>query len=360
MSEAVASQPQTRNAETDETAPQEEPGLLTRLLGRIGLAGDTDIRDVIEDALENVDASEESFLPQERAMLHNLLRFGAVVVEDVMVPRADIVSVDEQATLGELMCTFEAAGHSRVPVYHETLDDPRGMVHIKDLMAWIAGQSRRSRPAKTGKKPAARLTKQKQAEAAADAPSPVSQRLSGIDLSLSVAAAGIGREMLFVPPSMSALELLLRMQATRIHLALVVDEYGGTDGLVSIEDLVEEIVGEIEDEHDQNGGPLIREVPGEGLIAAARAPIAELEERLGAPLVSPERDEDVDTLGGLVFTLAGRVPVRGELVRHESGLEFEVLDADPRRIKKLRIHLGSDKDAARSKTAKPASDRAES
>ncbi len=360
MSEAVAPQPQTRNSETDGPGQHEEPGLLTRFLARIGLAGDTDIRDVIEDALENEEASAESFSPQERAMLHNLLRFGAVTIEDVMVPRADIVAVDEQATLGELLCTFEEAGHSRVPVYHETLDDPRGMVHIKDLMAWIAGQSRKPKRQKAGNKPPAQLTNQKHTGPDADTTVKPSLRLSSIDLSLSVAAAGIGREMLFVPPSMSGLELLLRMQATRIHLALVVDEYGGTDGLVSIEDLVEEIVGEIEDEHDQNGGPLIREVPGEGLIADARAPIGELEERLDAVLVSPERDEDVDTLGGLVFTLAGRVPVRGELVRHESGLEFEVLDADPRRIKKLKIHLGKGNEGAGSKADSPPRGRAES
>lgn len=172
-----------------------------------------------------------------------------------------------------------------------------------------------------------------------------------MDLSRSVASANISRDMLFVPPSMSVVDLLIRMQATHIHLALVVDEYGGTDGLVSIEDLVEEIVGEIEDEHDQNGGPMIRQVPEQGLVADARVPIEELQERLNVTLVSP--DEDIDTLGGLVFNLAGRVPVRGELIRHAEGMEFEVLDADPRRIKKLRIHLDSDAGGNASADAAP-------
>ena len=227
---------------------------------------------------------------------------------------------------------FQQAGHSRIPVYRETLDDPQGMVHIKDLVAWIMAQSARAEP--KGKRPAAAG---KTAEEAAET---ASIELQAVDLSLSVAAAGIQREVLFVPPSMAVLDLLLRMQATHIHLALVVDEYGGTDGLVSIEDLVEEIVGEIEDEHDVNDEPLLKEDPERGLIADARAPIADLEAHLGQPLLSTGRDEDVDTLGGLVFTILGRVPVRGELVPHANGIEFEVLDADPRRIKKLLVHKG--------------------
>ena len=171
-----------------------------------------------------------------------------------------------------------------------------------------------------------------------DAPASVLE-LGCVDLTVQLDKTGIRREVLFVPPSMSGLDLLLRMQMTHIHLALVVDEYGGTDGLVSIEDLVEEIVGEIEDEHDSNDEPLIVDDAETGLVADARAPIEELEERLGIALLPREREEDADTLGGLVFTLAGRVPVRGELVSHRSGLEFEVLDADARRIKKLKIHL---------------------
>jgi len=316
-------------------AEQDAPGFLSRILARIGFAGDTDIRDVIEGALGDEDLSSDTFSPQERSMLQNLLRFGAITVEDVMVPRADIVAVEEHGSLSDLLIAFQEAGHSRLPVFNETLDDPRGMVHIKDLMAWIVAESKKR--ASTRKPVAARKNGNGNGNGHSKAPT---LRLGGVDLSRSVASAGIGREMLFVPPSMSGLDLLLRMQATRIHLAMVVDEYGGTDGLVSIEDLVEEIVGEIEDEHDTNGGPMIRDVTEDGMIADARVPVEDLQEQIGMQLVSPERDEDVDTLGGLVFTLAGRVPLRGEIVRHDQcGIEFEVLEADPRRIKKVRIHL---------------------
>ncbi len=324
MSEAVSRQPAP---DAPPLPPEgEEASWLDRLLARMGLSEGPDVRELIADALKHPSAS--SFSPPERLMLLNVLRFGALKVEDVMVPRADIVAVDETEPLSELLAAFHKAGHSRIPVYHETLDDPRGMIHIKDLMAWITGQSNlQSAPPR-------------EREAGAEPSAARHLDLRSVDLSRSVASIAIRRDVLFVPPSMSVLDLLLRMQTTRIHLALVVDEYGGTDGLVSIEDLVEEIVGDIEDEHDVNGGPPIREDPKLGLVADARTSIEDLEAHLGQELLSPELREDVDTLGGLVFAIAGRIPVRGELVRHESGIEFEVLDADPRRIKKLRIHLG--------------------
>ena len=321
MSEAAVQKPPAPEPPREE----EEPGWLDRLLAMMGLAQGPDVRQVIEAALKR-ETSGRSFSPQERLMLLNILHFGTLKVEDVMVPRADITAVDDSTPLSDVLKRFRDAGHSRMPVYRETLDDPRGMVHVKDLMSWIIDQSEAARPAGDGG-----------ASEAAHEPR-AALDLRSADLSRSLASIDIGREVLFVPPSMSALDLLLRMQTTRIHLALVVDEYGGTDGLVSIEDLVEEIVGEIEDEHDVNGGPPIRIDAKLGLVADARAPIEELEAHLGQQLLPPERDEDVDTLGGLVFTLAGRIPVRGELLRHESGIEFEVLDADPRRIKKLRIH----------------------
>lgn len=338
-------------ADEDSTARSVEhdaPGLLARFMARIGLSGDTDIRDVIEGALGDDERSSDTFSPQERSMLQNLLRFGTVTVEDVMVPRADIVAVEEHGSLSELLSAFQGAGHSRIPIFNETLDDPRGMVHIKDLMSWIVAEA--------GKRAAQRksaATKKKNGNGNGNG-KPPPLRLGGVDLSRSVASAKICREMLFVPPSMSVLDLLLRMQATRIHLALVVDEYGGTDGLVSIEDLVEEIVGEIEDEHDTNGGPMIRDVTADAMTADARVPVEELQTHIGVPLVSEERDEDVDTLGGLVFTLAGRVPLRGEIVRHASGVEFEVLEADPRRIKKVRIHLRANQQENTAASGKPA------
>lgn len=335
MSEAVA--PRTP-ARPSPARSGDEPGWFARLRARLGLSQSPDLRDVIADALKQEPASARSFSPQERTMLLNILRFGDLRIEDVMVPRADVVAVDEDVALSELLETFEKAGHSRVPVFHETLDDPRGMVHIKDLMSWITGQS--AVPDATNQANPAGDTDEtgEDAENAEDAKARALD-LHGVDLSRPLSSTSIRRDVLFVPPSMSVLDLLVRMQSTRIHLALVVDEYGGTDGLVSIEDLVEEIVGEIEDEHDVNDAPLIREDKQLGLVADARAPIEDLEERLGVTLLSEERDEDVGTLGGLVFTLAGRVPVRGELVPHASGIEFEVLDVDARRIKKLRIHL---------------------
>ncbi|MGE0855883.1 MAG: transporter associated domain-containing protein, partial [Hyphomicrobiaceae bacterium] len=160
-----------------------------------------------------------------------------------------------------------------------------------------------------------------------------------LDLSCSIASTKIRRPVLYVPPSMPAMNLLIRMQSTRIHMALVVDEYGGTDGLVTIEDLVEQIVGDIEDEHDEAEDAHITVDPKAGLLASARTPVDELEEHIGIKLLTPDEAEEIDTLGGLTFSILGRVPARGEIVRHASGVEFEVLDADPRRVKKVRIHV---------------------
>jgi hemolysin (HlyC) family protein len=246
------------------------------------------------------------------------------------VPRADIIAVDDNINIDELMRVFRQAEHSRLPVYRETLDDPRGMIHIRDLMSWITAEAELAG--------AERLN------------------LGKVELQRSIASMNITRDLLYVPGSMSVLDLLPKMQTTRVHLALVVDEYGGTDGLVSIEDLVEEVVGDIADEHDVEDEPLIRTDPKLGLIADARMPIEDLERHLQRELISEEQEEDIDTLGGLVFSIAGRIPARGELVRHPSGIEFEVLEADPRRIKKLRIHVpkeaGEASDAAPSDSQK--------
>ena len=220
------------------------------------------------------------------------------------------------------MRVFRKAEHSRVPVYRETLDDPRGMIHIRDLMSWITEEANGDDGLDLGK----------------------------VDLKRSVGSINIARELIYVPGSMSVLDLLLKMQTSQLHLALVVDEYGGTDGLVSIEDLVEEVVGEIADEHDVEEEPMIRVDPRLGLIVDARIPVEDLEEHLGVELVSDEQEEDIDTLGGVVFSITGRIPSRGELVHHPSGIEFEVLDADPRRIRKLRIHLPKGPDTVPRKT----------
>jgi len=307
----------------EETRPNEEEGSwFDRLLQSFGLGEEPDLRELIEDALAR--SKSDTLSVQERNMMRRILHFGKLTVEDVMVPRADIVAVDESITVDELMRVFREAEHSRLPVYDETLDDPRGMIHIRDLMSWITEE------AETG--------------------AMVPLDLGRVDLKRTVGAIDITRELLYVPASMAALHLLLKMQNTRIHLALVVDEYGGTDGLVSIEDLVEEVVGEIADEHDVEEAPLIRTDQRLGLVADARLPIEDLEKHLGIELVSGDQEEDIDTLGGLVFALAGRIPKLGERVLHPSGVKFEVLEADPRRIKKLRIHLPPAKDTAKAES----------
>jgi len=288
-----------------------------RLLTRVGLKSRDSIRDDLEEALAEI--GEENFSPQERAMLKNVLGFHRIRVDDVMVPRVDIVSVPFEATLGELLELFRTAGHSRLPVFGETLDDPKGMVHIRDFLDYIAARAEAGRPSspeRPGEKP----------------PS-----LGEVDLSVTLSTARILRPVLFAPPSMPAVDLLVRMQATRTHMALVIDEYGGTDGLVSIEDLVEAVVGDIEDEHDSDPERMIVREEGGTFVADARASLEEASEALGAPVASEDIADDVDTVGGLIVTLAGRVPSRGELIAGPDGLEFEVLDADPRRVKRLRI-----------------------
>ncbi|MGH6865717.1 MAG: hemolysin family protein [Methyloceanibacter sp.] len=289
----------------------EEQSWFERLLQTFGLGEEPDLRELIEDALAR--SESDSFTAQERSMLLRILRFGTLTVEDVMVPRADIIAVEDTVSIDELMHVFRKAEHSRLPIYHETLDDPRGMVHIRDLMSWITS--------------------------AAETVPENGLDLGKVDLKRTITSINIAREIIFVPGSMPVLDLLLKMQTTQLHLALVVDEYGGTDGLVSIEDLVEEVVGEIADEHDVEDEPMIRVDPRLGLVADARMPIEDLEDRLGTELVTGDPDEDIDTAGGLVFSIAGRIPEKGETVRHPSGVAFEVLDAGPRRLKKLRIHL---------------------
>ena len=254
--------------------------------------GESSVRDTLEELIEERDDAEASIAEDERVLLSNILDLRDRTVHDVMVPRADIIAVDSAAPRSRVIALMTREGHSRLPVHGETLDDIIGMVHIKDVAA---------RP----KDEAFTLSK-------------------------------IVRRALFVSPSMQVLELLLEMRVTRSHMAVVVDEYGGVDGLVTIEDLVEEIVGEIEDEHDRSDEPTLVKRSDGSLDADARATLEALEEITG-PVVTEEERADIDTLGGLVFSLARHVPIRGELVSHPGGLEFEVIDADPRRIKRLRV-----------------------
>jgi CBS domain containing-hemolysin-like protein len=277
------------------------------------------IRADLETALGGPPAGDAEFTLTERTLLKNILGLRERRVEDVMVPRADIVAVPHEVTLGELLKIFENAGHSRLVVYQETLDDPVGMVHTRDLMALMIKQAAVSSTARR-KKPPAGLD------------------FKAVDLALPLSSAKIVRSLLFVPPSMPAIDLLAKMQASHIHLALVIDEYGGTDGLVSMEDLVEQVVGEIEDEHDEaDGREVVRQYDG-SYLADGRANIEDVVASVGSDFNIGDAASDVDTLGGYVVNLIGRVPVRGELVPGPDSFEFQVLDADPRRVKKIRIY----------------------
>lgn len=290
---------------------------LARLREAFGFKTSATLRQNLEEALSQEDALDAAFSPEERTLIRNILRLRETRVADVMVPRADIAAVDADTTLAELLGLFEASGHSRMPVYRETLDDAIGMVHIKDLITHITGKAR--------------------IDAAAEEESRLD--VGKVDLDITLEAAKLVRAVLFVPPSMPATDLLQKMQATHIQMALVIDEYGGTDGIVSIEDVVETIVGEIDDEHDDEDGPLVRTVQDGIYLADARADLDEVRAAIGPGFSFVDYDEDVDTLGGLLFAALGRIPVRGEVIVSDDlpGWEIEVLDADPRRIKTVRL-----------------------
>ncbi|HTP77145.1 MAG TPA: hemolysin family protein [Rhizomicrobium sp.] len=293
-----------------------KPSLLRRL--SLFMRGDTastaQMRESLEEVIEESDRQSPELSAPERKMLANLLKFGELRVSDVMVPRADIVAVDEETSLPDFIALFREVQHSRLPVYRETLDVPTGLVHIKDVLAYMQVQPDGSFRWKDG---------------------PISQ---------------FKRELLFVPPSMPLVDLLLKMQTMHTHLALVIDEYGGTDGIVSIEDIIEEIVGDIADEHDEDAAQIRKSEDGT-IIADARTDLEDFKNLTGISLASEEMDQEIDTLGGLVVSLLGRVPQRGEIVAHPSGYEFEVLEADPRRIKRLRVRDPAHKNRPAEKSA---------
>ena len=290
----------------EDTAANVSPGLLRTWLK--GLRGKTESswRDTIEELIEERDEPEPSIQLHERMLLRNILRLQDRTAIDVMVPRADILAVDIATPLPEVLRVLSDKAHSRVPVYREGLDDVVGMVHIRDVLA---------------------------AQTPAGEPGPDRKE---DDTGGETGLRDILRDILIVAPSMPVLDLLLEMRQRRQHMALVVDEFGGIDGLITIEDLIEEIVGEIQDEHEIDEAPRLDERPDGSFLADARLPIEMFEQQVSPVLEDDERD-DIDTLGGLVFTVAGRVPARGELLRHKAGLEFEVIDADSRRIKRLRV-----------------------
>ena len=263
-----------------------------------GDGGESTLRDEIEEAIENREGEDPSggdLSQVERQMLLNILHFGEKTAGDVAVPRGDIFAVPAGTGFEALIAAFAEAGHSRMPVYEESLDTVVGMIHVKDLFALQVGGAEPPQDIRT-----------------------------------------LMRTPLYVPESMGVLDLLARMRAERVHLAIVVDEFGGTEGLITIEDVVEEIVGDIEDEHDEEVSAMLVQA-GDGVWDAdARAELSDVAETIDARLAAV--DEDVDTLGGLAFVLAGRVPRVGEILEHPTGWRLEVLDSDPRRVRRLRLH----------------------
>ena len=326
--------------------PQE--GWLTRvmriLFGWKAAATRADLEEVLTS-----EQPQSGFSREEAAMLKNILGLRECRIESVMVPRADIVAVQQDMALGELIRVFEVAGHSRLVVFNDTLDDPTGMIHIRDLIAFMASHA--SNDSVTAAQDATRdATKDATPDESARQPA---LDFANVELNMPLAAAKIVREILYAPPSMPALDLLAKMQATRIHLALIIDEYGGTDGLVSMEDLVELIVGDIADEHDEREMPAVMRQGDGSYLANGRASLDDVRAALGDEFDVGEAAQEVDTLGGYLVMRAGHVPVRGELVPGPEPFEAEVLDADPRRVKRVKIYRRKDR-----RPAKPVAPRA--
>jgi CBS domain containing-hemolysin-like protein len=329
----------TSEAAEPEAAPSVEPAhdISDNWLGRtlrtvFGVKAGS-IRANLRSVLEK-GAGATGFSPKESAMLRSILSLRERRVADVMVPRADIIAVQKNIALGDLLKVFASQAHSRLVVYDDTLDDAIGMVHIRDLIALMTTRA---------------LVAAAEAGGAGGPgggePLSTGLDLKAIDLALSLSAAKLVREILFAPPSMPVLDLLAKMQATRIHLALVVDEYGGTDGVVSMEDIVEQIVGDIADEHDEDMAPgVVRQADG-SYLANARASLEDATAIIGPEFDVGEVAQEVDTLGGYVATRIGRLPVRGEIVPGPGKFEIEVLDADPRRVKRLKIYRSLDRPA---------------
>ena len=260
------------------------------------ISKNSSLKENLETVLDTVRKDDENISKQERLMLLNVLKIDQIRSIDVMIPRADIGAVEVNDSFEKVLEVFIKESHSRVPVYEKNLDNIIGMIHIKDLVKYQ----------NEGNFEQGYLKK-------------------------------IKRDVLEIPPSMPVLDLLMKMQLTRLHMGIVIDEYGGTDGLVTIEDVIEEITGEIEDEHDEQNIPMLIKISPNSFEASARAEIEEFERLSKISLNVVHDNEDVDTLGGLATALAGRVPQRGEIIKHESGLIFEIIDADPRKIKSLKI-----------------------
>lgn len=267
----------------------------------IGVKNDVSLKETLEEMIEEHNGQADDRLePEERVMLHNVLSFGDTKVSDIMIPRTDISSVPVDITLVELKAHILEQQHTRIPVYEETLDQLLGFIHVKDLLPMLGGEKEYN-------------------------------------------LREVMRDVLFVPPSMRIMDLLIKMRHAGSHLAIVVDEYGGTDGLVTMENLFEEIVGDIQDEHDEDEEQedKITRISDNMFEVNARIRIEKLEKELGLNLVTEEKEDDFDTLGGLIFFQLGRVPAKGESVQHISGVKFNIIEADPRRIKKVQIIVAS-------------------
>jgi len=254
------------------------------------------LKENLETVLDTAKKDDENISKQERLMLLNVLKIDQIRSTDIMIPRADIGAVEVNDSFEKVLEVFIKESHSRVPVYEKNLDNIIGMIHIKDLVKY--------------------------------------QNEGNFEQGF---LKKIKREIIEIPPSMPVLDLLMKMQLTRLHMGVVIDEYGGTDGLVTIEDVIEEITGEIEDEHDEQNMPMLIKTSPNSFEASARVEIEEFEKLSKINFLKDHNNEDVDTLGGLVVAIAGRVPQRGEIIKHESGLTFEINDADPRRIKSIKI-----------------------
>ena len=316
--ERLSSEPSEARSRRAAGAP--EPGFFEQLVTFLKPRVPPSLREELAEALTGEHPEATGFAPSERLMLSNILELHDLRVEDIMVPRTEIEAVPITATLAELMARFEETGRSRMPVYDDGLDDPVGMVHIRDMVGHITraalcfGHD----------------------HALPDAPVRSTLDLSRVDLHPTISDLGLLREVLFVPPSMHAAELMARMQASHIQMALVIDEYGGTDGLVSLEDILEVVVGDIEDEHDDE--EILVTAAGDGVYYAdARADLEDVCKIVGPDFDVSAHEEEADTIGGLVVNAVGGLPVTGTVVEAVKGFEIEVLDADPRRVKRLRI-----------------------
>ena len=279
---AQSAPPDDSQPEDGQQAIGPRPGFLSRVFGGLMTEAEPETQDT------------------EPAKMPGLLNLRLKRLDDVLIPRAEVVAVPVDISLPELVAKFRESGMTRIPVFENTLDEPLGMIHLKDLALNHGFNGDREKPFEM--KP-------------------------------------LLRSLIYAPPSMPIGVLLTKMQTQRIHMALVIDEYGGVDGLVTLEDLIEQVIGEIEDEHDQEEGKFWRQEKSGWFLALARTPIEDFQEEVGFRLVEEEDEEEIDTLGGLVFMLAGRVPARGEVIPHPSGAEIEVVDADPRRIKRLRVRM---------------------